>query len=385
MAGKGRTDQIRHKVGLDIGSHTIKGVEVFDDGSEIVVRAAGSLRLSTPQFKSGLPDPALTTQAIKELWAANRFGTSKVAIALPPVAVYLKWHQLDINDEAELENMVNTMAPRGAPFPADEAIIDYRILNSQGGDSHKTRFVIMVAAKASAVDQYLNIVENAGLEPVAVDVGTAAAIRCLEAHERTANPLWGRQPRAHVVIGAKTTTIAVVRGTALEFARSVPVGGNEFTHRIAEHASVDWPVAEKLKTNPDTMLSEEGVLTTSSANGGEVKVPVDMVLSRLAREITRSLRFFASQYAEGSYLGMIGAVTLSGGGALLRGIDACLRQYGVEVSTLTNPFAGFSVDADGVDIQQVGDLAPAYTTAVGLATGDYSAQGRTMETVGIAA
>lgn len=385
MSGRGRTEQIRHKVGLDIGSHTIKGVEVYDDGSEIVVRAAGSLRLTTPQFKPGSPDPSQTTQAIKELWSASRFRTSQVTIALPPEAVYLKWHQLDVTDQAELEHMVNTMAPRGAPFHADEAIVDYRILNSQGGESKKTRYVIMVAAHASAVDRYLNIVENAGLEPVAVDVGIAAAIRCLEAQERTTNPLWGRQPRSHVIIGARTTTIAVVRGTALEFARSVPVGGNDFTHRIAEQASVDWPDAEKMKTNPDTMLSEDGMLATSMPNGTEIKTPVDNIVSRLAREITRSLRFFSSQYAEGSYLGMIGTISLSGGGALLRGMDSCLRQYGVEVSKLTNPFAGLSVDADGVDIQQVGDRSPAYTTAVGLATGDYSAQSRATNDVGLAA
>jgi type IV pilus assembly protein PilM len=372
-------------VGLDIGSHTIKGVEVFDDGSDIVVRAAGSLPLPTPQLKPGLPDASRATQTIKDLWASARFQTRKVVLALPPEAVYVKWHQLDVNDDAELENMVYTMAPRGAPFPADEAIVDYRILNSRGGESGKTRFVIMVAAQSSAIDTYLNAVENAGLEPMAVDIGTAAAIRSLDVQERTTNPLWGRQPRAHVIVGAKTSTIAVVRGTSMEFARSVPVGGNEITHRIAESNSVDWLVAEKMKTGPDAMLTEDGTLITSAPNGGEIRVPVDAVVSRLAREIIRSLRFFSSQFAEGSYLGMIGTITLSGGGALLRGLDSCLRQYGVEVSGVTNPFNGYSVDAEGVDIQHVGDLASAYTTAVGLATANYSAQKRPAGELGLAA
>jgi len=57
------------------------------------------------------------------------------------------------------------------------------------------------------------------------------------------------------------------------------------------------------------------------------------------------LKFFRSQFAEGSYLGMIGAATLSGGGALLRGVDASIQEQGIEVRSTINPFTGFSVAA----------------------------------------
>ncbi|MGC8863181.1 MAG: pilus assembly protein PilM, partial [Armatimonadota bacterium] len=94
------------------------------------------------------------------------------------------------------------------------------------------------------------------------------------------------------------------------------------------------------------------------------------VAGRLAREIQRSLRFFASQYAEGSYLGMVGSATISGGGALLKGLDACLEQQGVEISGIVNPFAGYSFDAER-GLQHIGDAAPQFETAMGLAIADY--------------
>jgi Tfp pilus assembly PilM family ATPase len=104
---------------------------------------------------------------------------------------------------------------------------------------------------------------------------------------------------------------------------------------------------------------------------GEVKVPCENVVGRLAREVQRSLRFFRSQFAEGSYLGMIGDLSINGGGALLKGLDACLQEQGVEVNSVTNPFAGLSVDAEGSGLQCVSVSAAQYAVAVGLAIADY--------------
>ena len=110
-------------------------------------------------------------------------------------------------------------------------------------------------------------------------------------------------------------------------------------------------------------------------DSGELRVPCDGPVGRLARETIRSLRFFSSQFAEGSYLGMIGAVALSGAGALLKGIDTCIREHGVDITGVANPFAGLAVASEGLGVDHVGDKAALYTTAVGLALGDYSQVG----------
>jgi type IV pilus assembly protein PilM len=282
----------------------------------------------------------------------------------------MKWLHLEASDEEELEQTALATAARGAPFPADDAVVDHRVLSWRSVGSRKVYFTLVVAASASAMDDMLNTAESAGLEPIAVDIGVAAALRSASAHKRSASPLWSGQPKAHCIMGAKNTTIAVIRENAPEFARTVPVGGNDFTERIAEHAQVSWAEAEKIKLTPGTRMSEGGILVASSSNG-EIIVPCEQVVGRLAREIQRSLRFFKSQYAEGSYLGMIGATTASGGGALLKGLDSCLQEHGIEINGITNPFTGFSVAAESGGVQNVGDSTAAYTTAVGLATVDY--------------
>lgn len=370
MLHRNKTKANLGRIGLDIGSHTINAVEVIERGPETVIRSAGSASIACGG-RSDSPDPAAVTQAIKSLCASAGFRSRQAVVALPPGAVYLKWLHLEASDEAELAQTAKAAAARGAPFPANDAVVDYRVLLSRGAASSNVHLVMLAAASAKAIDNLLNTVESAGLEPVAVDVGPAAALRTLTMQRTTRSPLWGGQPLAHCIIGARGTTIAVLRGTALEFVRTVPVGGNDFTQCLVESAGLNWNEAERAKTGHGVKIVDGGLLL--AAHGGEqLKVPCEPAVGRLAREALRSLRFFRSQFAEGSYLGMIGAVTLSGGGALLKGLEVCLQEQGIDVTGVVNPFAGISVEAEGIGVQHVGDNAPAYTTAVGLAIGDYT-------------
>jgi len=159
----------------------------------------------------------------------------------------------------------------------------------------------------------------------------------------------------------------VERGSemVIRSACAVPIPGVKAKSDPRDHGSV----VQAIKTTPGTRLMENGVMVGSHQNR-EVRIPCENVAGRLAREMQRSLRFFTSQYAEGSYLGMIGSATMGGGGALLKGLDLCLEQQGIEITGIVNPFAGFSVDAEA-GLQQIGDTAPQFATAMGLAIGDY--------------
>lgn len=385
MLRQGKPKSISRRVGLDIGSHTINGVEVVERGSDIIVRSAGAVAIPGMKSKHDIPDPGAVSQALKNLWVSSRFVSKQVVLALPPDAVYMKWLHLEASDRDELDATARAAAVRGAPFPAEEAIVDYRVLSWRGSGSRHVYLVMLVAASGLAVDGLLDIVESAGLEPVAVDVGAAAALRSFDAQKRNSSALWSGQPLAHCIVGARNTTIVVVRGGNLEFARTVPVGGNDFTECIAERCEIEWTEADRIKTTPGNRLVQGGTLITSTSEE-ELRVPCENIVGRLTREIQRSLRFFTSQFAEGSYLGMIGSATMSGGGALLKGLDSCIQDQGIEVTGAINPFAGLLMDSEGGGVQHISEAAPQYATAVGLAVGDYwSGAGQANAVVEIAA
>ncbi|MDH7601018.1 MAG: type IV pilus assembly protein PilM [Armatimonadota bacterium] len=358
-----------HRIGLDIGTHSVKGVEVVERGSELIIRAAQVVPILSTSNPNEPPTPDAIVHAVRTMLTTGGFQSNKVILALPPEAVYMKWLHLEASSPTELDETARVAAVRGAPFDPDDVVVDYRVLLPRARRGRNVHFVMLVAASASTIDTMLDLADRAGLEPVAVDVGPVAAARSIEDTTRRGSPLWSGQPRAHCIVGARSTTISVIRGDELEFARTVPVGGNDFTARIAERLSIDWEEAEKIKLSRGTRLLENATLVIATAEG-EVSVPCDNVVGRLAREIQRSLRFFSSQYAEGSYLGIIGSTVLAGGGALLRGLDRALMYQGVEINSIADPFAGFSVDARP-GLQSIGDFAAQFITAVGLAIGSY--------------
>lgn len=357
------------RVGLDIGSHSIKGVELVEHASELTVRAVGSVSVRGGDTHGNSPDRAAVVQAIKHLWSSSKFNSNNVIIGLAQDSVYLKWLRFQCSSEDELDHMARSAAVRGAPFSADDAISDYRIISCLDGGSTRTYHVMLASASAAAVNMAFDIIERAGLELIAADVGVSAALRSVEAERSTDRALWSGQPRAHCILGAKSTSIGVMREGVLEFARTVPVGGNDLTLCIAERFGISFDEAEKIKTSPDTKLMDDGVLL-ASRGGEELQVNCRGMVERLIRETARSLKFFSSQFAEGSYLGTTGTTSLSGGGALLNGIDTCLRHNGIEVSGIRNPFSGFSVESAGSGIEQSVGRAPMYTTAMGLAVWD---------------
>lgn len=361
------------RVGLDIGSHSVKGVELVGYGPDATIRSAGLSVVSRTAGKQPVSDRHAIVQAVRKLWSSAGFKTRKVVLALPPALVHMQWEQIEPPNDDELDALARSTAVKGSPFLAHDAVVDYRILSYRAVGLRKIYDVMLVAASSAAVDDLLDIAEKAGLEPLAVDIGSAASLRSIRALQQADSPLWGNQPKAHCIIGAIGTMITVFRGESIEFARTVSIGGDDFTECIAEKAGVDWSTAEKLKMNPATTITDDGTVVISDENQ-HILVPCEDILSRLSREILRSLSFFSSHYAEGSYLGMIGDITMSGGGSLLKGIDKALQNCGVNIQPAIDPFSGFSVEARKASNLSLAGLSPAFSTAMGLAVSDYWTQ-----------
>lgn len=365
----GQSGVPNHRIGLDIGSHTIKAVELVERASGITIRAAGSIDVWRPG-PGERPSTSAIHQSIANLWASAGFQSKDVVLGLSSNNVYLKWLHMECANDEELDSLARSTAVRGVPFPADDAIADYRVISRVAKGSGHAYHVGLAAASSQAVNTAMDIVERAGLTPLAVDVGVSAALRSLETERSLGGTLWSGQPRAHCIAGASGTMVGVTREGALEFARAVPVGGNDLTQCIVDHLGLSFVEAEELKTSPSSKLTEDGTLLVSS-NGIDAQIPMTTTIEKLSREIARSLRFFSSQFTEGSYLGMTGTTSLSGGLSLLKGIDACLRYHGVEITGAVNPFAGYSVDAEEGGVEQIGAQSTIYTTAMGLAIWDY--------------
>ena len=228
--------------------------------------------------------------------------------------------------------------------------LDFQILES--GDEQGQMDVLLVAAKKDLIDDYVQVITEAGLNPVAIDVAAFAVENAYEAnYDAGAN-----QTVALVNIGAQVVNINIVSNGAPAFTRDITTAGNQYTEEIQKALTVSFEEAERLKLGGKRSESSQEVVPQ------EVEQAMRTVSETVIGEISRSLDFFAATTADSR----IERVYLSGGGACVAGFEHAFHERtGLPVEML-NPLARMSPSSK-FDAAYLEELAPSLGVGVGLA------------------
>jgi general secretion pathway protein L len=296
----------RSVLGLDLGSHSLKAVEIHQTlrGIEVV-----QLRAIPRQGGEG---PA---EAIHQLLRLHRPATEHVVAAIPGDAVTFRRVEFPFRDRRKLTQAVPFAVEGDLPFELEQVVIDWEIA---GGDRTRAEVVATIAPR-SEVSRLLASLEEAGCPPRTLEaeglaLGNLAAVFDLRPVCLLAD------------VGHRKTTLCLLRDGRAVAARTARVGGLHLTEALAQDLRVDAAEAERRKC-------AQGVF-----GAGRDAPRAGAVLERLAREI---LLFQGSQeelLAGGS---RIEALVLLGGTAQLAGLDRFLSdRTGIPTARLGLPRAG---------------------------------------------
>lgn len=219
--------------------------------------------------------------------------------------------------------------------------------------------VHLITAPTAALEHTSKAFQRAGLEVKGVMVQSiAAAEAVLTADEKELGV-------AVLSLGGGTTELAVYRENALAHTAVFPLGGDALTGDLAQALKTVREEAERLKLKygcalADAVDPEERV--TIPAVGG--RPPMEISRQYIAEVLESRLEeILALVYQElqgqGLSEGLTGGVVLTGGSALLRGVD----ELAAEVLELPVRF-GSPSDFDGLGAVV---RSPKFATAVGLA------------------
>lgn len=330
------------KIGIDIGAASVKVVELAPiGGNKWKLLTAASM----PSVEGGvIPGkdnlPALS-QAIKKLLAEASIRSKRVVAALPEEQISTHIVEMPLMSDAEIEQALQWQVEQYIPIPADKAVWSHEII-SRSTPSGEVE-VLLVAAARSLVEAYTQVLEQAGLEVVALESELMATARA-ELDRNAGLSLV-------VDIGARSTDVGLVRTGRLLFARTIATAGDAFTRAIESSLGLDRMVAEQYKN----------VYGFSSTHlEGKLLEAMKPVLAIIAAEIRKTIDFYVSKHVGES----VKMVTLSGGVAALPDVVSILSgQLGIEVA-VGNPFEKVVLD----EIQKKALLGnePFYAVALGL-------------------
>ena len=210
--------------------------------------------------------------------------------------------------------------------------------------------MLLVAAQRVMVDQVVQVVTDAKLEPLGLDLIPFALVRAIGTPD-VAMDLEDAGEEAIIDVGAHVTNIVVHSRGATRFVRILPSGGRDVTVAIARSIGVDDDVAERLKRGEPV----EGAPAPQQVR--------QVALQRAAAfvdEIRSSLEFYTAQAREAR----ISKVLVTGGGSRLEGLLELMRQ---RIPVPVEPGRVFQQLPSELPEDAAADAEPVLAVAVGLA------------------
>ncbi len=295
-------------VGLDIGTSALRAVElVVEEGRPPVLEAFGQVGLPPGIIVEGeVRDRAQVASAIRRLWRSGGFKATRVRLGVAGLRAITREIELPPVPPDEVAAAVTLQAEDIVPFPVEHSSIASAVI-SRTVDTEGLPLirVLVAAAHRDLIDGVVSAVEEAGLEPEAIDLDTAALSRAFTL------PGGGSEPEAIVSVGAGLTMVVVHHGGTLQFVRTIDVGGDTVTRALA--AALDLPVA-------DAEVLKRRLGLPGQHDPAALKA-VGSVVEQLADEVQRSLRFFSAMPGRTAPV----RVLLTGGGARTAGLLELLR------------------------------------------------------------
>jgi type IV pilus assembly protein PilM len=333
-------------LGLDIGSHSIKLIEIGISGHDYTLLAAGSIPTPPKALSSPLAaDQQAVGLAIRQLMKETGAKSQSVAIALPESQVFTRVIEMPSLSQRELNTAISWEAEQYIPLPLDQVNIDYTILRDAKATGTDKMDVLLVAAPKALLDKYLSIIEMAELVTVAAETEIIATSRALV---RSVASI--KNAALMVSLGAQTTDLAILRGGTLAFTRSIAAGGEALSRALVAGLDFNTTQAEEFKR---TYGLEQDKLQ------GKIVTAVKPIMDTIVGEMKRAIAFYSEKHKDEK----VETVLLSGGTAKLPGMVVYIAQsLGIEVQ-LANPWVGIKRDQRFRVLDQEG---PTFTVAVGL-------------------
>lgn len=333
-------------VGIDIGSYSIKVVEMKHNGGDKQIVNVGMKKLLPGAIVDGEPmDRDVVVSTIREVFTESGITNNMVASAICGRSVIVKRIRMEEMDEEIARELIAVEAEQYVPFEKEELSVDFQIVKR--GLPGNSMEVLLVAAKKDKVMSHIELLRDVGLVPLIVDVDAFAVQNAFEInYQYEENKIY-----ALIDIGLSATNINVVTNGVLLLNRDLQFGGQSFLEELQRKLGI---------TSEEARGALEGVPVHKP---DEIVKIIESVGEDLCLSIERSFSYLrTSGEAE-----RVDKIFLSGGGALITGLRSLISErLGLDVEII-NPLKkiGYKEDILGIDPLSI---APSLVVAVGLAS-----------------
>jgi type IV pilus assembly protein PilM len=344
-------------IGVDIGTSSIKVVQLRKKGGKAVLETYGALALGPYAdldvgAVTNLPEDKLGT-ALVDVVRESGVTTKEGGFSIPSVSSLIFVLELPGTiTENQFATIVPTEARKYIPVPITEVTLDYWVIpkkeeslgdSMNEGETAAKNEVLVAAIHNETISKYKNIVKKTDLTSGFFEIEVFSDIRSTFAHELS--------PVMLLDFGASRTKVVIVEYGIVKTFHIINRGSQDITVALSKSLSIPFSKAEEMKR-------EFGLYGSSlDKNVADItKLSVDYVLT----EANSAILGYERKYQK-----TVSKVILSGGGSMLKGFfEAARTNFTCDVE-LANPFG--KVEAPAFLENVLKTTGPEFAIAVGLA------------------
>ncbi len=339
-------------LGVDIGSSSLKVVQLRKEGGKAVLETYGELALGP--YGGGEVGQATNLSAeqisetLRDLLREAKVTTTNCGVSIPFARSFLTLVNLPyVADPKEQKTVIELEARKYIPVPTSEVQLDWFIVpdanpSSQAdkGESStgKTIEVLLVAVHNDELSILQKTIASAGLTASFYEIEIFSTIRAT-----VDEPV---KPVMVLDVGAASTKTYVIEHGIVALSHSISTGSQDITRAIAVSNNLSIARAEALK-------KEKG-LTEVSFSSPEI------VFSRIFSEARRVLMQYETTHKKS-----ITSIILAGGGGVTKELGSYAKKTFAMDVHIANPF--MKTEAPAFMRPVLEEIGPGFAVAVGLA------------------
>jgi len=358
-------------IGLDIGHNSIKMIQLAVRAEGVSVLGAESVQIDPSAKGDEQQRRNFIVAALKQMLADGAFRGKNVVSSLPNGKLKIASVRMTETEDDDIQRVLRKEVRQRFGMGGENDAVDYLVAGTvRLGDDVKNE-LILFAVEDEAIKSHIELLEEVGLRPTAIDTVPCALFRSFtrsmrrhEDREKTA---------IFVDVGSRFTTLVFGRRGEIGFVKQIPIGGERFNQELASKLGIAVSEAETLRE----ALQKERI--AESRRGGDVHLDhakrggldastrqmmidaVGTVAEELAREISLCLRYYTVTFRGRR----IERAVFSGGEAYEEILLNVLRRQLTVKIEVAEPLRGF--DVTNLNVENNGrSLFCEWAVAVGL-------------------
>ena len=296
-------------IGLDIGSFSIKAIEIVNTFKSYEV--VNFYETVVPTLE-GVPLDAVVPVCMEQLFKENNIQADRIITAMPGQFISSRILPFNFTDPRKIEASIMVELEDLIPFNMDDMVVDHQIL----GTMRNQTMVLAVMTRKAFLKNFLDLLDRIHIDPKLVDIDSLAFYN-LSSHLNLSN----EGSFAMVDVGHEKTSVCIIRDGVLRMFRSINLGGRYITEFLARDLECDYYEAQRIKHRVSMVLTQNFDGSELDADNREVAERITLATNAIVKELGRTFYSFKSYEKT-----PLAAVYLSGGTSRVKGFETLLSE-----------------------------------------------------------